>query len=456
MQNGDKHTTTAAWNDGFQPDPALVETALEAVLSSEEFSGATRLQSFLRYVVEEGLAGRGRGIRAKTIAEDVYGRSLSRGPDPLAVVRVDAGRLRRRLTEYYANSGRDAPLRIHIDTGGYAPRFELFEEASTTAPRQTSPGRFPLSMPWAHFGAICVGCGIALAAFGFFWGGLETSLETEGTRSEPAELDALYATAPAKLQAVHLAEDARQLMFPVFDRTRLDAALSLFEQVVQLDPEYPGGFAGVGQIKAIAAAQMPASVLRDQFVSSALQNAKRAVDLAPTSGLSHSALAMSNYAAKDCPAAFSHSNRALSLSPEDLYVLNFDAIISLFCGEFERALRVSKPHIGTSTLAERLVFRNVAASAEFHLGDYKKSISRYASAIQAGSPVGALTVAYQAASYAELGQVEDAERTLELFAESWPELPIESVLSAIFVEQENAEVVLSALRNAGLNTMAVQ
>ena len=81
---------------GSELDSDQVRAALDSVLGSEAFDGATRLQEFLAYVVEATLEGRRDRIPAKQISEDVYGRPAGKGIDNENVVRVDAGRLRRR------------------------------------------------------------------------------------------------------------------------------------------------------------------------------------------------------------------------------------------------------------------------------------------------------------------------------------------------------------------------
>ena len=58
-----------------------MRAALSTVVNSEAFAGASRLQEFLSYVVEETLAGRHSGIRGKTIAADVYSRKIDGMPE---------------------------------------------------------------------------------------------------------------------------------------------------------------------------------------------------------------------------------------------------------------------------------------------------------------------------------------------------------------------------------------
>ena len=56
------------------PSRAEVRAQLEPILASAEFAGPERARRFLRYVVEEALAGRGERIKAYTIAVEVLGR----------------------------------------------------------------------------------------------------------------------------------------------------------------------------------------------------------------------------------------------------------------------------------------------------------------------------------------------------------------------------------------------
>lgn len=451
MSNGSASSRSEAGLPEQAIDVSTVRQELDAVLASAEFAGATRLQSFLRYVVEEGLAGKGAAIRAKTIGEDVYGVLSNQGDDPLAVVRVDAGRLRRRLDAYYSNSENRGAVRIHIDKGGYAPRFEaLSNQVEKDLAKRADPG-FPFVRKKLWIGlsaALFTVLVVALTQFSLFEQQGSATIGASDAPS-PAVREALFAASPAKLQAKNLADDARDLMFPALDRQRLLAALALFEQVIALDDEYYAGFAGAGQINALLASQMPASSVRDEFLSAASERAERALELAPDASWAQSSMAMVSFADKECEQAATYSERATRLSPGDLYALNFDALIALFCGEFDHAVSVAKPLIGSSELSDRLVFRNVAATAEFHRGNFQETIDLYTSAINSGAPVGALTLAYLAAANAKLGQTEEAKRNVDLLAEAWPDLPLESLLFSVFVESNYADDVMNALREVG-------
>ncbi|MCF4128241.1 hypothetical protein [Methylobacterium sp. SyP6R] len=110
------------------PADRVVET-LEVLLRSPPFLRSPKLARFLRFVVEEELAGRGATIKAYTIAT----QALGRGPDFDASldpsVRVEAGRLRRALDDTYAQHPAGLEVRVTVPVGGYRPRFALVAEA---------------------------------------------------------------------------------------------------------------------------------------------------------------------------------------------------------------------------------------------------------------------------------------------------------------------------------------
>ena len=103
-----------------EPSAAEVRAELDRILASRCFEQAGRSSSFLRFVVEQTLAGQGERLKGYTIAVEVFGRppDFDAQTDPL--VRVEAGRLRRRLIEYYADEGRDDSVRVDLPRGSYS------------------------------------------------------------------------------------------------------------------------------------------------------------------------------------------------------------------------------------------------------------------------------------------------------------------------------------------------
>lgn len=102
-----------------EPTAAEVTAALERILRSRSFAHAARASDFLRFVVDKTLAGEGSRLKGYTIAIHVFGRSADFDAKTDPLVRVEALRLRQRLTEYYAGEGASDRVRLELPRGGY-------------------------------------------------------------------------------------------------------------------------------------------------------------------------------------------------------------------------------------------------------------------------------------------------------------------------------------------------
>lgn len=106
-----------------QPAADDVRAQLEVLLASPDLDAPARARRFLRYVVEETLAGRADRIKAYAIGTEVFERTSDFDAQSDPVVRIEAGRLRRALERYYLSDGRSDPVIITIPKGAYIPRF---------------------------------------------------------------------------------------------------------------------------------------------------------------------------------------------------------------------------------------------------------------------------------------------------------------------------------------------
>jgi len=96
---------------------------LSALLSSTTFAQVDRLKRFLRYVVDEALAGRSEKLKEYSIGVEVFDREPSFDPRTDPIVRVQARRLRARLSRYYEEEGRGQEICIELPKGSYVPVF---------------------------------------------------------------------------------------------------------------------------------------------------------------------------------------------------------------------------------------------------------------------------------------------------------------------------------------------
>jgi EAL domain-containing protein (putative c-di-GMP-specific phosphodiesterase class I) len=100
-----------------------VREALRQVLASPGFRNSPQLSSFLSYVVDRTLAGRGSQLKAYSIATEALGRPTSFDPTTDATVRVLANRVRSALELFNLKNAREGVVIIDLLPGSYAPTF---------------------------------------------------------------------------------------------------------------------------------------------------------------------------------------------------------------------------------------------------------------------------------------------------------------------------------------------
>jgi hypothetical protein len=157
--------------------PGDIRAQLDRMLASPTFADAERAQKFLRFIVENALAGRAAEIKESVIAVEALGRTPDFDPRSDPIVRVEAGRLRTKLLSYYHSEGSNDPIVIDLPKGGYVPQFQ--ERPSPNSAPDGSPGP-KLTGPvrrW-RWAALPVGAALCAAAWLYFEGHASPSRET--------------------------------------------------------------------------------------------------------------------------------------------------------------------------------------------------------------------------------------------------------------------------------------
>ena len=146
---------------------ADVMREVERVLSSKGFANAGRLSRLLRYIVEKTLTGEADQLKEYSVGVEVFDRDEKYDPRLDAIVRVEAGRLRSRLDEYYNGKGANSAIRITLPRGAYVAQFEA--GPATVAP-MTAPPATAERRSWASW-PLTAGLVAAVAAMVLWLGG---------------------------------------------------------------------------------------------------------------------------------------------------------------------------------------------------------------------------------------------------------------------------------------------
>ncbi|MCG7522465.1 adenylate cyclase [Ruegeria sp. Ofav3-42] len=409
------------------------------------------MQDFLIYVVEESLNGRADDIRAKTIAMDVYGGTMAEMARRENVVRVDAGRLRRKLAEYYAEEGRDEGTVFDLPKGGYAPEISIRSpETAQSDLREPETKARTWLRPFIGISAVLV---LICFAAAFLWNSTRRdvpgSLPVDGLSRD--ERSAIFDASPMRLQAVNLANSGRDLIFPALEPARLNAALTIFKGAIDNDDSYFGGHAGAAQVAATIAVVSPDSDLVRDMLSYADAQASKAIELAPETGWSQSAKAWVEFAKGNWAEAMDFAERAHRLAPNDVHVLEFVSLILLYSGEFEQVVAISEDALSKIDLDRGYVFQNAMGSAKFHLKDFEGAVSAFEQVTEKGGPVGPVTVAYLMAAHQMLGNESEAQALSDKLSREWPDSRVDVLFRRLFANPEYGEELGKAMKDASRN-----
>jgi hypothetical protein len=96
---------------------------IEKLTNSHSLRGSDSLCRLLRYLAEHSLADPPSSVKEYQIATEVFGRSAHFDPQADSTVRVQAGRLRTKLAEYYASEGVEDAILVELPKGSYLLSF---------------------------------------------------------------------------------------------------------------------------------------------------------------------------------------------------------------------------------------------------------------------------------------------------------------------------------------------
>lgn len=111
---------------------AVVRRHLAEITEGTAFKGSHRSAQFLKYIVEQAIAGHFESLKERVIGVELFGRSSSYDTSDDAIVRVTASDVRKRLLQHYGKYGETAEYRISLPSGSYIPEITRVLPAKTS------------------------------------------------------------------------------------------------------------------------------------------------------------------------------------------------------------------------------------------------------------------------------------------------------------------------------------
>src|ERR1700678_340724 len=98
----------------FAAGPEQFFQQIDNIIKSHSLRGSESLCKLLQYLAKQSLDHPGAPLKEYQIATEVYGRPADFDPQSDSTIRVQAGRLRLKLAEYYATEGPSRPTVVKV------------------------------------------------------------------------------------------------------------------------------------------------------------------------------------------------------------------------------------------------------------------------------------------------------------------------------------------------------
>lgn len=416
-----------------------VRAALQKLESSEAFAKAPKLRDFLSFVVNESLEGRGGQINATSIAQSVYERGPGFDGQSDPIVRVEAGRLRSRLMEYYGTDGAAETLVISIPKGGYAPHFEIREiltKPSAIVPQSAPRPKVPLR--WLVAGGAALAT-VALAVF--------LSRQAPETASYSARFT-------ENTEAYALFQEALIVGRPPHLDARVNAGLDLAKHAVALDPTFGGGYAAEGFLTWVNVvfghSQDP-----EADAERSLALARKAIAVDPEFGWGYYSLSRALQLNGEPEEGVSAALHAVDIAPE---IAEFHANYGLTLigvGRYSEAIPPIEEAIRLSGDAVRAPYRNYLGIARYHAGDFDGAVRAIQENRERGGPDGPHMHAYLAAAHAGAGNQGKAQAVAELVKAETSGFPVGLFIGSLIPVTEDREALYASLGSLGIEISGI-
>src|ERR1700744_1749672 len=123
-----------------EQDIELVQQHLKEVIEGAAFKASQRSGQFLKYIVDQAIAGHFESLKERVIGVKLFGRSPTYDTGEDAIVRVTASDVRKRLLQHYGKYGITSEFRISLPLGSYIPEI-------TREPEKPASHRKPVTIP---------------------------------------------------------------------------------------------------------------------------------------------------------------------------------------------------------------------------------------------------------------------------------------------------------------------
>ena len=272
-----------------------------------------------------------------------------------------------------------------------------------------------------------------------------SALAVKLTESEKEILNVVHTH---NLEAYELFVRAKGVPYPPI-KEKHEEAIVLFRKVIEMDPEFAGGYAGVAAM--LAARGIFGYTSELGLSAEAEELARKAIALDDSFGWSHSALGYSLLLQRRYDEALASVRNGVSRQPGDPETHGYHGLVLALSGfpaegaeSVEHAFQLNSQFINGPYLNQLGHFRDLA-------GDYAGAIKALEFNRNRGGPFGPPAICSLAAAYAATGEMGKAREFVEYLTTNYPDFTITGWNAlALICSDELRDPYVGYMRQAGV------
>jgi tetratricopeptide (TPR) repeat protein len=250
-------------------------------------------------------------------------------------------------------------------------------------------------------------------------------------------------------EALALYRQAFRLIMPPNDMERILAARHMFQRVVDMDPEFAGGCAGMSFSHSVTVLFFTA-VEPDPELNMGIDFALKAIEIDPEFGMGYVTLAFAHAMSGRKDEALFNARRAIAVQPGDAITQVVFGLSHTLAGNSTGVVAALLEAMRLDPAEPRTPYRNLLATAYFMARDYSAAVKLLEENLSIGGPTGPHMDAFRAAAYAEMGRENEARAIIEGVIQSHAGFPVERWLARWHEDTEDLSRIMESLYRHGL------
>jgi len=240
----------------------------------------------------------------------------------------------------------------------------------------------------------------------------------------PDEIELLNKRHSNNPEALALYRNALVLLMPPNDSERITSARLMFQRIIDIDPEFGGGFAGVSFTHIVSALFLKGSE-PGRELEIGINLALKAIKTDPEFGMGYVSLAFAYAMSGREEEALFNAEKAVTVQPGDAFTQFVLGMCLTLSGKPDEAVASISEAIRLDPAEPRTPYRNVLGITEYVRGEHKRAARLFEENLAAGGPTGPHMDVFHAATYAKLGEDEKARFIINQLVSSNSDFPVD-------------------------------